>query len=150
MKRATAITKIPQQGMITPILGKMNPMAASPTGLADALFTRTQARLLGLLFGQPHRSFFASEIISLARTGSGAVQRELERLEQSGLVTVRRVGRQKHYQANPRSPLFRELRSVVQKRSACPIRSEMLSSRSHHRSTRPSCTDPLLRTETLR
>ena len=31
------------------------------------------------------------------------------------MVTTRRVGRQKHYQANARSPLFKELRSVVQK-----------------------------------
>ena len=84
-------------------------------GLADALFTQTQGRVLGLLFGQPHRSFFGSEIISLARSGSGAVQRELARLEHAGLVTVRRIGRQKHYQANLRSPLYKELRSVVQK-----------------------------------
>jgi predicted nucleotidyltransferase len=87
----------------------------SQAGLADALFTRTQARVLGLLFGQPRRSFFMSEIISLARSGSGTVQRELARLEAAGLVTARRVGRQKHYQANVCSPLFKELRSVVQK-----------------------------------
>lgn len=43
------------------------------------------------------------------------MQRELSRLEGAGLVTARRVGRQKHYQASARSPLFRELRSVVQK-----------------------------------
>ena len=90
-------------------------MAANPTSLADALFTQTQARVLGILFGQPQRSFFASEIISLARTGSGTVQRELSRLEGAGLISARRIGRQKHYQANPRSPLFKELRSVVQK-----------------------------------
>lgn len=92
-----------------------NQKTVNPTGLADALFTQSQARVLGLLFGQPNRSFFASEIISLARTGSGAVQRELARLENAGLLTVRRIGRQKHYQANARSPLFKELRSVVRK-----------------------------------
>lgn len=88
---------------------------ASQTGLAEALFSRTQARVLGLVFGQPQRSFFASEIIALARSGSGAVQRELSRLESAGLVTAQRVGRQKHYQANARSPLFNELRSVIRK-----------------------------------
>ena len=96
-------------------MGKMKLAVTSPTGLADALFTQTQARVLGILFGQPQRSFFASEIISLARTGSGTVQRELSRLEAAGLITARRIGRQKHYQANARSPLFKELRSVVQK-----------------------------------
>lgn len=97
-------------------MGSQRPdVTGSTTGLADALFTQTQARVLGLLFGQPHRSFLGSEIISLARCGSGAVQRELARLEHAGLVTVRRVGRQKHYQANARSPLYKELRSVVLK-----------------------------------
>lgn len=83
--------------------------------LVGALFTRTQQRVLGLLFGQPHRSFYASEIISRARSGSGAVQRELSRLEEAGLVTVRRIGYQKHYQANAESPLFSELCSIILK-----------------------------------
>jgi predicted nucleotidyltransferase len=43
------------------------------------------------------------------------VQRELARLEQSGLVTVSRLGTQKHYQANPDSPLFAELCGIVRK-----------------------------------
>ncbi len=83
--------------------------------LADALFTGTQQRVLGLLFGQPSRSYYATEIIGLAGAGSGAVQRELARLAQSGLVTVRAIGNQKHYQANPYSPLFAELSGIVQK-----------------------------------
>lgn len=83
--------------------------------LADALFTTTQQRVLGLLFGQPSRSFYATELIGLVGAGSGTVQRELARLEQSGLVTVRRVGSQKHYQANSASPLFSELTSIVRK-----------------------------------
>jgi predicted nucleotidyltransferase len=84
-------------------------------GLADALFSTVQQRVLGLLFGQPERSFYASELIQLVGAGSGAVQREIARLEQSGLVTMRRSGAQKHYQANRKSPLFKELRSVVRK-----------------------------------
>ena len=55
------------------------------TSLADALFTTTQQRVLSLLFGQPSRSFFASELIELTGSGSGAVQRELQRLVSSGL-----------------------------------------------------------------
>jgi predicted nucleotidyltransferase len=85
------------------------------TSLADALLTRTQQRVLGLLFGQPGRSFYASEVIRVAGTGSGAAQRELARLETSGLVAGRRIGQQKHYQANAASPLFHELQSIVLK-----------------------------------
>ena len=99
------------------------------TSLADALFTTTQQRVLSLLFGQPSRSFFASELIELTGSGSGAVQRELQRLVSSGLVTVTRVGRQKHHQANPDSPVFEELHGLVLKTVAMaePIRQALES-----------------------
>ena len=91
------------------------PRAPASHSLADALFTTTQQRVLGLLFGQPDRSFFATEVISLAGGGSGATQRELARLEATGLVTTSRVGNQKHYQANATSPIYAELASILAK-----------------------------------
>lgn len=84
-------------------------------GLSDALFAKTQRRVLGLLFGNPDRSFFANEIVRLAESGIGAVQRELATLEAAGLVTAKRIGNQKHYQANRASPIFEELRGIVVK-----------------------------------
>lgn len=84
-------------------------------GLADALFSTTQQRVLGLLFGQPDRSFYATELMALTGSGSGAAQRELSRLEQSGLVNTSRQGTQKHYQANPHSPIFAELCGIARK-----------------------------------
>jgi len=107
-------------GFIIPIMG-MKPVSrkaapgASSSGLADVLFAKVQQRVLGVLFGNPRRSFYANEAIALARSGTGAVQRELRRLETSGLVTVTRVGKQKHYQANAGSPVFEELRALVLK-----------------------------------
>jgi predicted nucleotidyltransferase len=92
----------------------VHPRASVP-GLADALFAKVQQRVLAVLFGNPRRSFYANEVIALARSGTGAVQRELRRLELSGLVTVTRVGNQKHYQANPSSPVFEEMRALVLK-----------------------------------
>jgi predicted nucleotidyltransferase len=121
--------------MIIPILGKAPRATRRPRrrSLADAVFTKTQQRVFSVLFGQPERSFYASELIRLAGSGSGAAQRELARLEESGLVTTRRVGHQKHYQANPESPLFSELRGIVLKTVglAEPLRSALapLSSR---------------------
>jgi len=101
--------------MIAPILGRTRKTSAGRHSLADALFTKTQQRVLGLLFGQPERSLYASELIRTAGTGSGAAQRELARLEKSGLVVSGRVGHQKHYQANDASPLFAEVRGIVLK-----------------------------------
>lgn len=85
------------------------------SSLADALFTSTQQKVFGLLFGQPGRSFFVTEIMGLVKAGSGAVQRELHRLERAGLVSVRMHGNQKHYQASSDSPLFDELCSIARK-----------------------------------
>ena len=77
--------------------------------MVDALFGSTKRRVLGLLFGQPERSFYAREVIDRVGAGSGAVQRELSKLSESGLLTVSRKGPQKHYQANTDSPIYPEL-----------------------------------------
>ena len=96
---------------------KAEPRAAmsARTSVADALFTTTQQRVLSLLFGQPDRSFFTKELIDLAGSGSGAVQRELGRLQQSGLIVQTVLGNQKHYQANTQAPIFAELRGIAAK-----------------------------------
>jgi predicted nucleotidyltransferase len=96
-------------------MGSTKKASSRVSSLADVLFTGTQQRLLALLFGQPTRSFYANELISLAGMGSGAVQRELAKLAGSGLVTVRSIGNQKHYQANADAPIFEEMRGIVQK-----------------------------------
>lgn len=111
---------MPEMGMkkiAKPLKSGAAAMPAPParTGIADALFSATQQRVLALLFGQPGRSFFTNELIGLVGAGSGAVQREVRRLVESGLVTVTRLGSQKHYQANPAAPIFEELRGIVTK-----------------------------------
>jgi predicted nucleotidyltransferase len=106
---------VPFSGTLVPIMGTRRDVTSHSQGLVDALFSSVQQRVLGLVFGQPDRSFYTKELIHLVRAGSGAVQRELARLEQSGLVTARRSGAQKHYQANSDSLLFSELCSIVRK-----------------------------------
>ena len=90
-------------------------MGSKPAGLAEALFSKTQRRVLGLLFVNPDRSYFANELVRLARSGIGAVHRELATLEAAGLVTVTRLGNQKHYQANRAAAIFEELRGIALK-----------------------------------
>ncbi|NVO17199.1 MAG: nucleotidyltransferase domain-containing protein [Rhodoplanes sp.] len=90
-------------------------MDMTPLSLSNALFSKVQQRVLGLLFGHPERSFYGSEIVKTVRSGTGAVDRELSRLHRSGLVTVERIGNQKHYRANRASPIFHELHSLVLK-----------------------------------
>jgi predicted nucleotidyltransferase len=87
----------------------------APGGIAGALFTPVQQRVLGLLFGQPERTFGSGELIRAAASGTGAAHRQLQRLEKVGLVNVTRVGNQKHYQANTSSPIFPELHGLIVK-----------------------------------
>jgi predicted nucleotidyltransferase len=83
--------------------------------LAGALFTPVQQRVLGLLFGQPDRRFQSAELIRLAQGGTGAVHRQLKRLEASGLLTVTRSGNQLFYQARADSPIFKDLHGLISK-----------------------------------
>lgn len=84
-------------------------------GLSDTLFSKAQRGVLGLLFGNPGRSYYANEIVRHTNAGVGAVQRELQRMAAFGLLTVKRIGNQKHYQANRNSPIFADLKGIVQK-----------------------------------
>jgi hypothetical protein len=71
-KPASAKTKPPQKPLTPSGAHELREASAnysvtptiSVSGIADALFTNTQQRVLGLLFGLPDRSFFANEIIT--------------------------------------------------------------------------------------
>lgn len=82
-------------------------------GLADALFSKVLQRILALLYGRPDDSFHTNEIIRLTHSGTGAVQRDLEKLASVGFITIKQIGNQKHYQANRKSLLYSELHAIV-------------------------------------
>ena len=105
--------------MLIPILGiiipKMGSNITDGVRIQDALFSGVQQRLLGIIFGQPDRRFQGAELIRMINSGTGAVHRQLTTLAASGLVNVTRIGNQKHYQANPDSPVFEELCGLIRK-----------------------------------
>ena len=109
----TALAVLPKSGMIVPVMGTSTLIARN--GLADALFSPVQQRILGLIFGEPERRFQSAEVIRLAGSGTGAAHRVLVRLAAAGFITVTRAGNQKHYQANRENPVFAELHSLVVK-----------------------------------
>lgn len=83
--------------------------------IGDALFTKTQQRVLGLLYGRPDARFYGNEILRLLGMGRGTVRRELERLVASGIVVASREGNHLYYQANALSPVYGELLGLVRK-----------------------------------
>jgi|GEM_PF-3394928 len=83
--------------------------------LSNALFTKTQQRVLGLLYGTPGKSFYTNEIVRIAAVGRGTVTRELVKLAAAGVLSVTASGNQKHYQANPECPVYAELVKIARK-----------------------------------
>ena len=80
----------------------------------DALLTRTQQRVLGLLFvGEAERTL--NELIRESGGGSGAIRREVERMVAAGLLRERRVGNQRRFSADPASAFYPELVALAAK-----------------------------------
>jgi predicted nucleotidyltransferase len=87
----------------------------SKVSVSDALFTKTQQRVLGLLYGNPAKSFYTNEIVRWADMGRGTIRRELERLVSAGLLLDKHEGNQLHYRANSDNPIYKELIDIVRK-----------------------------------
>ena len=83
--------------------------------LSNSLFTKTQQRVLGLLYGAPGESFYTNEIVRIAAVGRGAVTRELAKLAEAGVLKVHPEGNQKHYQANSACPVYADLVKIARK-----------------------------------
>src|SRR5579884_1187629 len=85
------------------------------TALSDVLFGQIRGAILALLYGQVDRSFYVRQIARQVNASVGAVQRELKKLAEVDLIVRTSVGNQVFYQANQRSPVFAEMRSLVSK-----------------------------------
>jgi predicted nucleotidyltransferase len=93
----------------------MSVYAMTTTSIGDALFTKTQQRVLGLLYGKPQQRFYTNEIVRLADMGRGTVRRELDKLVSAGLLLMTREGNQHYYRANFDNPVYNELVDIVRK-----------------------------------
>jgi uncharacterized protein len=87
----------------------------STLNLATVLFGKTQRALLAIFFARPDESFYLRQIIRMAGGGQGAIQRELKRWVEAGLLTKTRKGNQLHYQANKAMPTIPELKALTLK-----------------------------------
>jgi len=85
--------------------------------VADALFGDVRQAVLGVLFIDPDHPLHVREIIRRAGAGQGAVQRELQRLHDAGLLVREERGNQVCYRPDRSAPVFAELRSLALKTS---------------------------------
>lgn len=85
------------------------------SSIGNVLFTKTQQKVLSLLYGKPDQSFYLNEIVRRSDIGKGTIKRELERMQASGILVVERIGNQTHYRANKGCPIYTELLAIVRK-----------------------------------
>ena len=79
-----------------------------------------RADLLALLLNNPEEKFYMREIATLLRKNPSGVKRELDNLEKMGIVASKKVANLKYFQAEKKSPLFSELKSLIAKSLGIP------------------------------
>ncbi len=105
------MTILPKWGNMIPIMGNN----LNYNSISDSLFSKTRQSVLALLYGNTDRSFYTRQVLDTVKIGRGTVQRELQNLTESGIIIREVRGNQVHYQANNKSPIFNELKSIVRK-----------------------------------
>ncbi len=83
--------------------------------LSETLFGKTRRAVLSLLYSHVDDAFYLRQIVRAAGVGVGTVQRELKELSDAGIILRIAQGRQVYYQANPKCPVFEELKALVSK-----------------------------------
>ncbi len=79
-----------------------------------------RADVLALLLNSPDEKFYVREVAKLIRKNPSGVKRELDKLEEMGLVFSEKVANLKYFQANKNSPLFSELKDLIAKSLGLP------------------------------
>ena len=85
--------------------------------IATTLFGKTRRALLARLYLEPEREFRMRELARLTGISAGSVLHELKQLQAADLVRRSEDRALVTYRANPASPVFEELRGIVEKTS---------------------------------
>jgi|HubBroStandDraft_1064217.scaffolds.fasta_scaffold37640_1 glucosamine-6-phosphate deaminase len=86
-------------------------------GTLETLFPTIRASVLSATLLQPERWWIVTELARHLGTTPSRVQRELESLVSLGLLLRRQDGRRTYFKANADSPLFPDLRGLIEKTS---------------------------------
>jgi DNA-binding transcriptional ArsR family regulator len=83
--------------------------------LSGLITSKTRIRILMRLFLNPEGNAYLRELAQEFSISPSLVKDELSQLSKAGLLESEKQGRQIHYRANTRHPLFPELHSMVHK-----------------------------------
>jgi predicted nucleotidyltransferase len=85
------------------------------TPALGALFPTVRGQLLAATLTHPDKWWYLSELAQFIRTTPSSLQRELKALVEGGILEQRREGTRIYFKAETRSPLFPELRGLLEK-----------------------------------
>jgi hypothetical protein len=89
--------------------------------MLKSLFSSSiRADVLSLLLNSPEEQFYVREIAKLLRKNPSGVKRELDKLEEMGILISEKVANLKYFQADKSSPLFPELKELIAKSQGLP------------------------------
>jgi DNA-binding transcriptional ArsR family regulator len=89
--------------------------------LLPILRSQQQGEILALLLGDPELELSLTEIASRTGAPHPSVYREIQRAEQAGLVTTRKVGSTRLVRANTASPYYAGLAEVLTRAFGVPV-----------------------------
>jgi predicted nucleotidyltransferase len=85
------------------------------SAIVDSLFPRIRKGVLAATLTQPDKWWYLTELAKFLHTSPSSLQRELSSLAASGILQGRREGARVYFKANPGSPIFPDLRNIVEK-----------------------------------
>jgi uncharacterized protein len=83
--------------------------------LTETLLGKTRRAVLSILYGHADETFYLRQLVRVAGSGTGAVQRELKALVEAGIITCINKGKQVYYQVNAQCAVYPELKSLIMK-----------------------------------
>ncbi|KAF0181956.1 MAG: hypothetical protein FD164_1444 [Nitrospirae bacterium] len=90
------------------------------TMLRSLFSSSIRADVLSLLLNSPDEKFYVREIARIVRKNPSGVKRELDKLEEMGIVFSERVANLKYFQADKTSSLYSELKELIAKSLGLP------------------------------
>jgi predicted nucleotidyltransferase len=88
-------------------------MRISP--ILDALFPPVRTSILAATDAQPDREWYLTELARFLHTQPSSLQREVNALTKAGILQQRRDGRRVYLKADPGSPVFTDLKKLLEK-----------------------------------
>lgn len=79
-----------------------------------------RADVLALLLNNPEQKYYIREIAKILKKNPSGIKRELDKLQEMGIVKSESVANLKYFQADRQSPLFSELKDLISKSLGLP------------------------------